>query len=256
MQYARTVDAALDDAIRATDGRLVEAERGVQAVCPGCRSPVIAKCGDLVVHHWAHEVGDDCDRWSEPESPWHRRWKSYAAPERREVVIGDHRADIQRSNGVVVELQHSSISAAEIAEREAHYKRMVWLFDARGLAFDEDGEWRSAWQRSGLILRRHLARRGQDCWSFRWKMARKTIAACTKPTYLDLGRGKIFALRLFDVDGGPPYGGWGELRRTLDLVHWISEGRITSIKFANGEQRIGDDGRAFFQAHDESEAAA
>jgi hypothetical protein len=41
------------------------------------------------------------------------------------------RADIVTASGVVVELQHSPISAETIAEREAFYGRMVWVFDAR-----------------------------------------------------------------------------------------------------------------------------
>jgi len=91
---------------------------------------VIAKCGDLVVHHWAHRAAD-CDPWSEPETPWHREWKSHAPQHRQEVVIGRHRADVVAPNGVVVEIQHSNIAGGEVRERERFYKRMLWIFDAR-----------------------------------------------------------------------------------------------------------------------------
>lgn len=104
---------------------------GERGVCPCCKAEVIAKCGTLVVQHWAHRAVD-CDPWSEPESEWHQFWKAAVAPpERREVVIGSHRADAVLESGIVVEVQRSPISAAEIKEREAYYTvncvGMVWV---------------------------------------------------------------------------------------------------------------------------------
>lgn len=104
---------------------------GERAVCPCCKAEVIAKCGTMVVQHWAHR-SSDCDPWSEPESEWHQFWKAAAAPpERREVVIGPHRADAMLESGIVVEIQRSPLSVKEIAEREAFYADncggMVWV---------------------------------------------------------------------------------------------------------------------------------
>lgn len=100
-------------------------------MCPCCKAEVIAKCGTMVVQHWAHRAAD-CDPWSEPESEWHQFWKAAVAPpERREVVIGPHRADAVLESGIVVEVQRSSISAAEIKEREEFYTAncggLVWV---------------------------------------------------------------------------------------------------------------------------------
>jgi len=89
----------------------------------------------MVVHHWAHISGGDCDVWSESEGPWHKGWKEYFPMRCREVVMGEnseHRADVRLDNGLVIELQHSTISAEMIAEREQFYGSMVWLFDAKG----------------------------------------------------------------------------------------------------------------------------
>lgn len=120
MKYARTADGTVIEA----------ASSGERALCPACHGEVLAKCGDLIVNHWAHRARD-CDPWSEPETEWHREWKSYAPIHRQEVVIGAHRADIVAANGVVVEIQHSNISGEEIRERERFYKRLLWIFDAR-----------------------------------------------------------------------------------------------------------------------------
>jgi hypothetical protein len=62
---------------------------------------------------------------------WHWGWQLAVPPERREVVMEPHRADMVTSSGGVVEVQHSAISPAVIAEREAFYgERMAWIFDA------------------------------------------------------------------------------------------------------------------------------
>jgi hypothetical protein len=110
------------------NGDRCEATPHAQGTCPLCESDVVAKCGQIVVHHWAHVSGSECDPWWEPETEWHRHWKSFAA--QTEVSIQNHRADIVTSTGLVVELQHSGISVDEIHERERCYgDRLRWLFD-------------------------------------------------------------------------------------------------------------------------------
>ena len=108
------------------DGTRTTAVPHLTATCPSCDHPVVAKCGSIVTWHWAHQARADCDPWAEPDSEWHHRWQDAAPPHQREVIIGNHRADIVTGDGAVVELQHSTISPEEIAEREAHYGRMWW----------------------------------------------------------------------------------------------------------------------------------
>jgi len=62
---------------------------------------------------------------------WHLGWQAAVPAERREVVMGAHRADIVTVSGGVIEIQHSAISPTVIAEREEFYgDRMAWIFDA------------------------------------------------------------------------------------------------------------------------------
>lgn len=127
------------------------------------------------------------------ETPWHRRSKSYAPPDRREVTIGPHRADIVTPDGTVIELQHSAISPAAIREREAFYRRMVWLFDGRDLSdrlilYDND---------------RYL--------TFRWKQPRKSIGFARRPVYVDRDDDVLHIRRLYLGFDGEPTGGWGHL---------------------------------------------
>ena len=71
---------------------------------------------------------------AEPMSAWHLSWQAHAPADRREVVIGAHRADVVAPDGSVVEIQHSAIGTDEIREREAFYAffgAMTWIFDAR-----------------------------------------------------------------------------------------------------------------------------
>jgi hypothetical protein len=151
---------------QAADGARIDPRPHERAACPQCGSEVVAKCGRLVTWHWAH-VKRDCDTWSEGESDWHLGWKRRAVPSACEVVIGEHRADIRTPGGTVVELQHSAIDPRQIAEREAFYGKLVWLFDARD--FDLD-------------LYPHAARV-----DFEWRRPKKSWLTAASPVYWDLG---------------------------------------------------------------------
>lgn len=112
--------------------KLIRASKDEIAFCPGCNQKLIPKCGPVKIHHWAH-TSSDCDPWTEPITQWHLDWQEYADLECREVVMRKgnehHRADIQTKAGVVVEIQHSTISQTEIAKRERFYGDMCWVFD-------------------------------------------------------------------------------------------------------------------------------
>jgi len=114
----------------------IEAYSGGRGFCPVCGSDVIAKCGPRVLHHWAHHRPKDCDPWWENETQWHRDWKnlfplacreaSHTAPD-GEI----HRADIKTPTGIVIEVQHSSMTDAERQSREQFYRNLVWVIDGR-----------------------------------------------------------------------------------------------------------------------------
>src|SRR5690606_4401063 len=141
---------------------------GGRGTCPSCGATTIAKCGEINAWHWAHEARD-CDPWSEGETEWHLSWKGLFGDEQCEVSMPPHRADVVGKHGCVLELQHSSIPAADIRKREAFYKRMIWLFDASGFA-------------ENMIFRKR-----DGYFSFRWKHPRKSLWECRQPLYLDFG---------------------------------------------------------------------
>jgi competence protein CoiA len=115
----------------------MEPSKGLKGVCPGCGKDVIAKCGNVKVHHWAHVNIKDCDSWHEPETEWHREWKNKFPIDFREKPFIDeisgeiHRADIHTSNGVTIEFQNSPISLQELRSRNGFYKSLIWVVNAR-----------------------------------------------------------------------------------------------------------------------------
>lgn len=119
----------------------VEASPQLKAVCPGCSEPVIAKCGEKRIHHWAHR-SKHCDPWWEPETEWHRNWKNKFSLEWQESCLRDektgelHIADIRTSDNMVIEFQHSHIDPKEQRSRERFYKNMVWVVDGTRLKRD------------------------------------------------------------------------------------------------------------------------
>ena len=97
---------------------------------------MVAKCGPRVMHHWAHMARRNCDPWWENETAWHREWKNYFPEECREVSHtapdGEvHRVDIKTPTGIVVEVQHSTMTDSERKSREAFYDNLIWVVDGR-----------------------------------------------------------------------------------------------------------------------------
>lgn len=188
-------------AINTDDEQRIEALPKARAICPSCRRAVLAKCGKINVHHWAH-INADCDHWSEPEGKWHRDWKELVPPEQREVVIGNHRADIVHANGSVIELQHSPISPETIAEREAHYGNMMWIFSRSG-SFEFEPE--------------------VFTYKYYWRRARKSAKFCRCPVYIDLGE-ELFCVNTMGPE--PPNVGKGNFIAKEIFVSWLKGGDV------------------------------
>ena len=88
------------------------------------------------MHHWAHKGRRNCDPWWENETSWHREWKSHFPEKCREVTHtapdGElHRADIKTPTGIVIEVQHSTMTDGERESREAFYGNLIWVVDGR-----------------------------------------------------------------------------------------------------------------------------
>lgn len=119
-----------------------EASPGLKGSCPGCDQDVIAKCGTQKIWHWAHSAKRNCDTWWEPETEWHRNWKSQFSPESQEVIQYDkksgekHIADVRTSHGLVIEFQHSYLKPEERVARESFYGNMIWIVDGTRLKND------------------------------------------------------------------------------------------------------------------------
>ena len=160
-----------------------------RAFCPFCNGVVIAKCGEIVYHHWAHQSKTECDEWHEPESDWHLGWKSQFPKESVEVTIKKdekrHRADIVGHKGTVIELQHSPISTVVIREREMFYENMVWVFD--------------------LAQKQHFFKRkghiSSEEFSFKWSSPKRSLFACKKHLYFDFGMKNMLCVTKFSYAG-------------------------------------------------------
>ena len=224
---------ALVDGVRQT------AQPSLKGVCPGCALPAIPKCGEKLVWHWAHK-GRHCDPWWENETEWHRNWKALFPVECQEVVQYDegtgekHIADVKTANGLVIELQHSAMPAAELRSREAFYKRMIWIVDASPFAsqFEVEafklpdpkselckdaffimngvGYWRPSERDPTMTLvlthqRRDIEEqilrdyRGHHFYS--WKRPRAVWYESTMPVFLDFGTEELFWLQVYDSRG-------------------------------------------------------
>lgn len=117
------------------DGEPRRAQPGLRGTCPACETPMLAKCGQIVIWHWAHASLESCDPWRTGETEWHLRWKAWfhelgaeiEVPIRRHGEL--HIADV-RCGDLVVELAGGYPPADQIGEREAFYGNMWWLYNA------------------------------------------------------------------------------------------------------------------------------
>ncbi len=105
-----------------------------EGYCPICGGPLVSKCGNTKVHHWAHKNTKECDSFWERETQWHRDWKNLFPVDWQEIVHKDltgekHIADIKTPHGLVVEFQHSHITTKERDSRETFYEHMIWVVD-------------------------------------------------------------------------------------------------------------------------------
>lgn len=113
-------------------------EKGIHGKCPLCGADVMAKCGKVRVHHWAHINHEDCDSWSEGKTDWHIAWQDQFPTDWQEYTIEKegmkHRADVHipfMENGAesILEFQHSFIGPEEVKAREAFYPNLAWVVD-------------------------------------------------------------------------------------------------------------------------------
>jgi competence protein CoiA len=119
-----------------------EALKGLEGICPNCGSVVIARCGNVKIHHWSHKKTSNCDSWWENETEWHRNWKNHYPINWQEFTMVNtstnekHIADVRTEHGLVIEFQHSSIEETERKSRETFYENMVWVVDGTRLKGD------------------------------------------------------------------------------------------------------------------------
>jgi competence protein CoiA len=123
------------------NGQRQEAQPNLSGKCQTCDSPVMAKCGEVRIWHWAHLGGRLCDPWSERETEWHRAWKDRFPGNWQEIIQradnGEkHIADVMTDQGWVLEFQHSPITPEERRSRDAFYRKLVWVVDGTRLKQD------------------------------------------------------------------------------------------------------------------------
>ncbi|MFA6186935.1 MAG: competence protein CoiA family protein [Phycisphaerae bacterium] len=57
----------------ANNGSRIFADKDILATCPHCKGGLVAKCGQIKVHHWAHKQAKGC-LYSHGMTKWHYDW--------------------------------------------------------------------------------------------------------------------------------------------------------------------------------------
>ncbi|QXU43254.1 competence protein CoiA [Pedobacter sp. D749] len=205
--------------------------KGSKGLCCGCGNYVIAKCGTIKLHHWAHISTHKCDSWWENETEWHREWKSHFPVESREVSFYDdvlneyHRADVHNKNGITIEFQNSPLTSDELKSRNDFYKKIIWVvngFKFKGFEILENipdptseelmnynfndsvhlSFMRKSEARNRMV--EMLSRQSKELrhiqmselhYSFLWKHAHKAWYGSTMPVFIDFGGKDLYWLK-------------------------------------------------------------
>ena len=179
-----------------------EAQPNLSGECPGCGSPMVARCGEVRVRHWAHKSGCHCDPWWENETEWHRAWKDQFPADWQEIVHhaedGErHIADVKTDRGWVIEFQHSYIKPEERRSREAFYQKLVWVVN--GLRRETDGaQFRKAWEEGRPVGANSSVLRA---FSDECRLLREW-AGSPAPVFFDFGEEQVLAWLLAGKSNG------------------------------------------------------
>ena len=179
----------------------IRAEKNVEAYCPQCRGLVVAKMGEIMVHHWAHVSSASCDTWNKGETRWHLAWKSRFPKHciEQRVTRGDvwHVADVLLPDGIVIEFQHSPISPVDIAKREEFYQRVIWVLDVK------DAADRFNFRQEGNEIK------------FKWDLPRSSFEHSAAPVILDFGDGRMFSVSRWSIGC---FFGWGKFSTRDEFI--------------------------------------
>lgn len=187
------------------NGEKVEARPNANGICPLCKGSVFSKCGEVNVWHWAHHKNKSCDSWYEPETEWHKNWKTIFGKDLCEIVISKngkrHIADILTSENVVIELQNSPIQKQIVRQREVFYgERMLWIIN--GILFkeafsifkahlDEDEEYFRRYSPTSPTYGK-IDENVKNEYRFFWKWCRKTWLDVKRNVFIDFGDESLF----------------------------------------------------------------
>lgn len=181
-------------------GQPVRATPNERAICPECQQPVIAKCGEIIIWHWAHiALNPNCANQGETE--WHLKWKLWALDRGCQIeqkVMAGFRADVVTSNGTVIELQTQPLAPEIARAREAAYGRQLcWLIEIN----TERAE-RINW--SGTL--------DSGAEGFWYTRGPKSLARLRAPVYLDIAGRGIWLTRFKLIQKeDPEYGAYESL---------------------------------------------
>lgn len=173
------------------NGQRQEAQPNLSGQCPTCNHPMIAKCGEVNIWHWAHQGKRLCDPWWENETEWHRAWKGQFPVDWQEVVHqadnGEkHIADVKTDRGWVIEFQHSYIKPEERRSRDSFYPKLVWVVN--GLRRKRDSmRFLNAWNEGVPVMANSQVRSAflDSCVLLReW-------AGSNSPIFFDLGERQV-----------------------------------------------------------------
>ncbi|MGC3959611.1 MAG: competence protein CoiA family protein [Verrucomicrobiota bacterium] len=179
--------------------------------CPDCAGTLIAKCGEIKIHHWAHATSPpNCEY--QPKTEWHMGWQLKFPLDWLEVKYTNGRADVMLPKGDLVEFQSKGLDSETLKRRTEGTKpgAIAWVVDGR-----------EAFKEERLYLTKGLKEFNDNhpspfFFSFRWIHSPNWFYQHVGILLVDIGNDKLLDIR--HLYKGPPVRGWGQVHTHDDFL--------------------------------------
>jgi competence CoiA-like predicted nuclease len=171
-----------------------------KAYCPICKTELVLAIYTNEVDRFRHKPNTGCTYGQNQINDWHIEWQSlFKNTEINYPELG-LRADVVFKNGLILELQNSSIAWTELRNRESKYKKMVWLFN-----LTNEKHYKNTLLKNGL---------------FRWEYPDKHWLMFTKPSFFQIEDDLIIDFRNIQLHHAENAGGYSMLVLKSEYKSW------------------------------------
>lgn len=203
----------------------IKAYKGAEnCSCPICNQEVVAKCGELMIWHFAHKTNDNNCIFGKGKGNWHYLWQNKFPIDCVEYKKDNHIADIFIKE-TAIELQESPISLEEIKERNLSWgDNTIWIVSADKPGFEEQmvNDINTGEHSNNIYDNLYGLSFNSKNTKWYWRYPKKALLFGCKNLYFDLGEYSQRLLHILTVESDL-FVGRSHLEYDRTVYHGLAE---------------------------------